>query len=345
MNRHLLAAILLVGAVSITSGAAVAGGDIPVILDTDIGFDIDDTWALGMLVKQPEFDVKLVLGTHGKHLYRARLIAKFLDTVERSDIPVGVGPNQGRGSSGRQSGWLGDYQLARYPGEVHQDGIQAMIDIIMASDETVTIIAIGPMTNLAKALQRQPAIANKARVIAVMGSIRKGMFNRPDAAREYNAAVDVLASQQVLSAPWPVIIAPWDTTGAIQLKGDDYERVFESGHIVAETIIENYRAWLPPPQQLLVEQESTILFDTLAVYLATLPIDRPDDELVQVENLRIRVAGNGMTVIDPAAREIQAATRWNDQREFHRYVRDSVAKKQGFFSSWLKRRFARSAGG
>ncbi len=51
---------------------------IPVILDTDIGDDIDDTWAQALLLKSPELDLKLVVGDYGRAQYRARLLAKFL---------------------------------------------------------------------------------------------------------------------------------------------------------------------------------------------------------------------------------------------------------------------------
>ena len=63
----------------------------PVILDTDIGDDIDDTWALAMLLRSPELDPKLITTTYGKAEYRAKLIAKFLSTVGRTDIAVGLG--------------------------------------------------------------------------------------------------------------------------------------------------------------------------------------------------------------------------------------------------------------
>ena len=69
------------------------GARTPVILDTDIGDDIDDTWALALLLRSPELDVKLVVGDYGKALYRARLIARFLTVAGRTDIPVGVGLN------------------------------------------------------------------------------------------------------------------------------------------------------------------------------------------------------------------------------------------------------------
>ena len=56
---------------------------VPLILDTDIGDDIDDTWALGFLLKSPELDLKLVVGDYGRPNYRARLLAKFLQNVGR----------------------------------------------------------------------------------------------------------------------------------------------------------------------------------------------------------------------------------------------------------------------
>src|SRR5471030_1364820 len=52
---------------------------ISVILDTDIGDDIDDTWALVLLLKSPVLDLKLVVGDYGESQYRARLLAKLLE--------------------------------------------------------------------------------------------------------------------------------------------------------------------------------------------------------------------------------------------------------------------------
>ncbi len=73
---------------------------IPIIYDSDIGDDIDDTWALCLLLKSPEFDVKLVVGDQGRTDYRTKLFAKLLETAKRTDIPIGVGLDQGRKDSG-----------------------------------------------------------------------------------------------------------------------------------------------------------------------------------------------------------------------------------------------------
>ncbi|MEM8940541.1 MAG: nucleoside hydrolase, partial [Pseudomonadota bacterium] len=58
---------------------AAGGKPRPVIVDTDIGDDIDDTWALLMLLRESRIEVKLAVGDFGNPLYRARLLARLLD--------------------------------------------------------------------------------------------------------------------------------------------------------------------------------------------------------------------------------------------------------------------------
>ena len=65
---------------------------IPVILDTDIGDDIDDTWALAMLLNSPELDLKLVVTEEGNTPSRAKIAARLLEIAGRTDVPVGIIP-------------------------------------------------------------------------------------------------------------------------------------------------------------------------------------------------------------------------------------------------------------
>jgi hypothetical protein len=66
-------------------------GRIPVILDTDIGTDIDDTWALVMLLNSPELDLRLVVTETGDTTYRAKIVARMLEIAGRTDVPIGIG--------------------------------------------------------------------------------------------------------------------------------------------------------------------------------------------------------------------------------------------------------------
>ena len=119
---------------------------IPVILDTDIGSDIDDTWALAMLLRSPELDLKLVLTDTGNTTYRAQVAAKVLQAAGRTDIPIGIGLHT-YDETGAQEPWVAGYTLDAYPGPIHTDGVAALIKTIMSNPEPVTLICIGPVPN------------------------------------------------------------------------------------------------------------------------------------------------------------------------------------------------------
>jgi inosine-uridine nucleoside N-ribohydrolase len=313
----------------VCSGAEAAdmptapGQKIPVILDTDIGDDIDDTWALGFLLRSPELDLKLVVGDHGKTLYRAKLLAKFLETAGRSDVPVGIGLDVNRHGDGLQAAWVADYNLNKYPGKIHPDGVRALIETIMRSPGQVTVIAIGPLPNIKAALALEPRIAEKARFVGMHGSVRRGYGGSKDPAAEYNVKEDVAACRDALSAKWPVVITPLDTCGLVHLKGDNYRRVRESRSPVAKAIVENYKVWSDANarsgQNMPFETQSTTLFDTVAVYLAF------SERWLQMEELGIRVDEKGFTIPDPSAKKMRAALDWTDREAFERFLSDRVA--------------------
>ena len=149
-------------------------GPIPVVLATDIGDDINDTWALGLLLRSRELDLKLVMTEYGKARYRAKLLAKFLQTTGHAHVPIGIGPDIEPRGEGGQAAWVKDYDLGSYPGAVHSDGIQALVDTLMRSPTPVTVICIGPLPNVAAALAREPRIAQHARLAGMDGSVRLG---------------------------------------------------------------------------------------------------------------------------------------------------------------------------
>lgn len=148
---------------------------IPVIIDTDIGGDIDDTWALVFALLREEFDIKLITTVLGDPAYRAKLIAKLNECCGRGEIALGFGKSSDA-KPGCQYEWVKDYSLSDYKGKIYDDGIDAMIEIVKQSEETVTIIALGPCSNLAEAAKRYPEIGSKVRVVGVFGAIRVGYF-------------------------------------------------------------------------------------------------------------------------------------------------------------------------
>ena len=284
---------------------------IPVILDTDIGDDIDDTWALAMLLKSPEVDIKLVVSDRGHTVYRAKIIAKLLEVASRTDIPVGVGISEGN-KEGPQAPWVADYDLARYPGKVHQDGVAALIDTIMNAPQPITLICIGPVPNIRAALERQPEIAKRARFVGMHGSVRKGYDGGPEPHREWNVVADAKAAQAVFQAAWPMTITPLDTCGLVTLRGDKFRKVAECSDPLTRAVIENYRIWRKAGDKRL--EASSVLFDTVGIYLAF------STELVNIERLPIRVTDDGFTRIDPQGKPMDCAMSWKDLGAFEDFL-------------------------
>jgi inosine-uridine nucleoside N-ribohydrolase len=293
---------------------------IPVILDTDIGGDIDDTWALAMLLRSPELDLKLVVTDTGDTWYRAMVAAKLLEVAGRTDVPVGIGVPQGGDAAhvnlqGQPQGpWVEGYDLARYPGELHQDGVGALIATIMNSPEPVTLIAIGPVPNLAEALRREPRIAERVgRVIGMHGSVRLGYGGSSVVNAEYNVAADVPSCRAMFEAAWPLTLTPLDTCGLVTLKGEKLARVRESTTPLARAVVENNDIWAERINWVSIDShvETSVLFDTVAIYLAF------SEELVEMEELPLRVTDDGFTVVDEAeGRRVRCAMRWKDLSGF-----------------------------
>ena len=296
---------------------------IPVILDTDIGGDIDDTWALGMMLKSPELDVKLVVSDTGDTEYRAKICAKMLEMTGRSEIPVAVGiPMESDGPRERQRKWVEGYALEKYPGEVFRDGVEKIIDVVNNSESPVTLICIGPAPNIAELLRREPEIARKMNFVGMFGSIRKQHFGKAGAVAEFNVVRDIPACQAIFTAPWKSVkITPLDTCGVVQLKGELFLKVSQSEDIAAKIIMDNYKIWLNAQNGSEMPAESSILYDTVAVHLAY------SEKFLRMAKMGIRVTDDGFTVIDSNSPEISVAMDWLDLDAYHKYFVERLLSK------------------
>jgi inosine-uridine nucleoside N-ribohydrolase len=291
---------------------------IPVILDTDIGTDIDDTWAMAMMLKCPELDVKLIVSDTHDTVYRAKIIARLLEVAGRSDIPVGVGTSQ-KTNSGGQAAWVEGYDLHSYAGKVHDDGVQAIIDTTMRSRETVTLICIGPVPNIAAALKREPRIAGKARFVGMHGSIARGYGDGQPPAAEYNVVEDAASCRACFEAPWVErVITPLDTCGRVRLDGARYQRLLASREPLMQAVLENYRLWAVQHKDLDPQTYSTILFDTVAVHLAF------STRFLSMKRMGVAVTDKGMTVPDPKGPSVNVALDWQDLDGYLDYLVDRL---------------------
>ena len=318
---------------------------IPVILDTDIGGDIDDAWALAIILKSPEFDLKMVVTDTGNPTYRGAVTGKYLEASGRTDIPIGLGVYE-HDETGPQEPWLGDYQLSDYPGQVYQDGIGAMIDLIRESPEPITLICISPVPNIKAALEREPSIVTNLRIVGMFGSLRYGykynknywirkIFNIAGSLRysynrnylmiskENNVRFHTDACRQMFDEFHDITITPLDTCGIVRLTGKNYKKIHDCNCPLIKALIESYYSWSESVEwtQEYPKIESSKLFDTVAVYLAL------SEEYLEIENLGIQITDEGYTLIDSQKKAIRCATKWKNLPAFEDWVVDRLTSE------------------
>lgn len=282
---------------------------IPVILDTDIGCDIDDTWAQVMLMRSPELDLKLVTTCVQDTTYKAKLCAKMFDVAGISDIPIGIGVNTGNVCL-HIADWVENYDLSSYP-LILEDGVQAMIDTVMSSDETITIIALGPATNLAEALRRCPEITKKSRIIGMFGHITDG-----EKWIESNIRSDVESYRYAIEqSDWEVEMIPLEISGNTNLSAEQFSYVkshADKDHLIC-ALMENSDIWYKN-MGFEFTGGSSCLFDTAGIYAAF------THENLSFEELPVLLRDDNVTVVDPAGKMMSVARTWDDKNRFYEFM-------------------------
>ncbi len=318
MLKPLRLLLSTVAAVAATlAGSPSASAKTPVVIVTDIGTDIDDSWAVALALRSPELDVKLILTDAADTTYRAKIVGKLLEAAGRTDVAVGVGeeiPSKGE-TLETLTPWVGSYDLGKYPGKVYRNGGDALADLVAKSDRTVTVIAIGPVPSLALALKRYPALAPKCRFVGMYGSFDVG-YGGGAPSPETNVRVDPSGFRTVLAAGWKdILLTPLDTCGFVGLAGERYHAIWSAtGDPLLRALIESYCIFAPRQTWMTCDYyatRSTTLFDCVAVYLAY------SEDLVEVETVRFDVDDAGYTKRAPGgAFTARVALRWRNRDGF-----------------------------
>lgn len=327
MNQFIMPGILAIAAFAMAGRCAAqtipvpaveaVSATVPVILDTDIGNDVDDAWALAMVLKNPRFDPKLITTTDGRRDYRARLIAKLLIAAGRTDIPIGLGAGLRKGV-GKLAPWVKGFSLSEFKGAIEKDGVAALIHEVHRSKQPITVIAIGPLQTLSAALERDPSIAPKVDLVAMQGSVFRGYGGSMTPEPEYNVRLDIAGAQKVFAAPWhSAAITPLDTCGLpkITLSGERLGALQKSDDKLVLAVLQCATTYAGKPDAQSLSSSST-LFDTVAVYLA----DPRNRSLINLQKLRIAVTDKGMTIVSAAGAPMDVATSWEDVEAYRDFL-------------------------
>ncbi|MDR3774534.1 MAG: nucleoside hydrolase [Terracidiphilus sp.] len=279
-----------------------------VILDTDIGDDIDDAFALALVLKSPEFYLLGITTAYGDTDLRWKLVDRFLDEQCIEGLPVVPGKPTDHQNVTTQAayatprfprGCAGSFNLEEVMGkkgetlareQKEHDAAGFILRKIRENPGQVTLIAIGPLNNVEAAIKRDPAtFAKLKRVVMMGGSIYRGYDGRdgerrpPDA--EWNISRDPAGLRALLASGVPVFMMPLDST-QIHLETKEREEIFAHGSQLTDQLTLLYHEWKAGTEG---HPDAPTLFDPVAVAYAI----RPD--LCPATPLRLEVDDKGFT--------------------------------------------------
>ena len=260
-----------------------------IILDTDIGTDVDDALALALAIKsKKEINLQAVTTVHGDVELRSKIALKLLRLAGLEDVPVASGIKRPLLRDRPILGWGGHEGkgfLTLEDKDLKPCGLHAVdliISKIMSMKKEITLVCVGPLTNLAAAIIREPRIVDNVRDVVIMGGVIRLFDGLNLPYREHNILCDPEAAKIVFSSGMSITMVPLDVTLKVFIERRDLEKIRAAGTPIADAVASMIEHYLG-----IVKRDFTWLHDPLA--LATLI----DESLVKKADMKILVETRG----------------------------------------------------
>jgi purine nucleosidase/pyrimidine-specific ribonucleoside hydrolase len=222
-----------------------------VVLDTDIGDDIDDALALGLILASWELELVGVTTVFKNTVARARQARTILKVAGRGNVPVAAGcgavlsPRTTLGFDPRQAYLEGELPNqdasclpeAELPAPEKRHAVDFLIDTILGGRGDITVLTIGAMTNVAMAIIKEPRILAKLPRIVSMA----GTFDR--LASEWNIKCDPVAAATLMASKVPMRIIGLDVTTKVQFREEHIQALNACQRPLAQNLSRAIRMW------------------------------------------------------------------------------------------------------
>ena len=191
---------------------------LPIVLDTDIGYDPDDLLALAMILDRSEFDLRAVITTGKNPELRALMVQHLCNISGNDDVLIGIGSTTETSKEPTElhKAFFSDEGVDLSSKSVFHDSVDILNTVLSPA---VTVITIGPLTSLADYISTNPpAIVNIKRVVSMGGFISR---KSGKCIREYNFGSDPSSTRVVLNQGFEHICVTKNVCGKILMKPED----------------------------------------------------------------------------------------------------------------------------
>jgi purine nucleosidase len=276
------------------------------ILDTDIGSDVDDALALALAVRHPDIDLRAVTTVSGDTRRRAMIAKKLLLLAGRDDIEVAAGERGEQSQRTRSAeGGHEDEMLGVHPADMtisDRDAVTLLLDECESGD--IEVATVGMQSNMAAALARDPGFAATLPRLTVMGGVFapvKFLGTELPVTIDHNLNVDQPASLRALNAGFNALYVPCDVTMSTWLTRRHLDAL-RGGDALCRALARQIGIFTPSMHDMgrgiIPEDYVCLLHDPLAVACTV------NERFVTIEEMRVTAAmheGHVRTFIDPAA--------------------------------------------
>jgi inosine-uridine nucleoside N-ribohydrolase len=285
-----------------------------IIIDTDIGDDIDDAFAVALALRSPEVQILGITTTFGDTQERAKLLDRLLGETGHEDIPVAVGISDPKiQTTWTQRAYAEGGHFAR---KSHPQAVDFILEQIRRHPFEITLVTIGAVVNVGAIIDKDPQTFHQLRrVVAMGGSVYRGYgdlgYTKPRGPEpEWNIKLDVPSTRKLLASGVPFFMMPLDST---QLKLDEVKRaiVFQAGTPLTDALTLLYHEW---------GQETPTLFDPMTIAFIVNP------KLCPVTPMHIVVDDNGMTRPTSGAPNAQVCLNSDSEAFFHFFIPRVIGK-------------------
>ncbi len=257
------------------------------IMDTDIGTDVDDCLALALILASPELQLEAITCVYADVPLRVRMARKLLKLHGRDDVPVLAGVSRPLAGLA-QIYWAGhEGEGLLEPGDENllpadEHAVDYIVRTVMSNPGQIHLLGIGPLTNLAMAFLREPRLAENLGHLTIMGGSIRGSHNFGLPYVEHNIRCDPEAAHIVFTSGAPMTVVPLDVTLQTNIRRAGGERIRAGGtpfHEAVAVQLDRYPHYR--------DHGYTCMHDPLAVACVIMP------DLIKVESLHIDVETGG----------------------------------------------------